>query len=287
MEFEKNKDILPNLRWMPTTSPNPEKTHEEFWKMKLTRPIGDKFWDEHMPGDHWNCKCSLEQTDDPATTLPTDEEMKRDEPQAGLKGNPAKTGQLFDESHPYFPTSCKKCGFNKQNLIITNVFRNTNRNCKNCTILTNAVNRTNAQQLVDVILVNHRPQRIAHHIASFSRKEINKIKNLALILDVKIYISDDRIQHALRESKVNAGRGVSSDDIKHFIKNIDFYDMYFDTTKHNIVYAVSRDERSMKFIIKPNSKVKINKKKIPANTFVTAGIVQPYNLQESHLIKIR
>lgn len=134
MEFEKNKDIFPNLRWMPTTSPNPEKTHEVFWKMKLTRPIGDKFWDEHMPGDHWNCKCSLEQTDDPATTLPTDEEMKRDEPQAGLKENPAKTGQLFDKSHPYFPKNCKECNFNKgiKNRL-TGWFWNAKKgNCYNC-----------------------------------------------------------------------------------------------------------------------------------------------------------
>lgn len=136
MEFEKNKDIFPNLRWMPTTSPNPEKTHEVFWKMKLTRPIGDKFWNEHMPGDHWNCKCSLEQTDDPATTLPTDEEMKRDEPQAGLKENPAKTGQLFDKSHPYFPKNCRECGFNKKKGTITSRLRewlqNAEKDCYRC-----------------------------------------------------------------------------------------------------------------------------------------------------------
>lgn len=140
MEFEKNKDIFPNLRWMPTTSPNPEKTHEVFWKMKLTRPIGDKFWDEHMPGDHWNCKCSLEQTDDPATTLPTDEEMKRDEPQAGLKENPAKTGQLFDRSHPYFPRNCQTCGFNKKKGTITNWFRNSDeQNCHICRFISDCI----------------------------------------------------------------------------------------------------------------------------------------------------
>ena len=142
MEFEKNKDIFPNLRWMPTTSPNPEKTHEVFWKMKLTRPIGDKFWDEHMPGDHWNCKCSLEQTDDPATTLPTDEEMKRDEPQDGLKGNPAKTGQLFDKSHPYFPKNCKECGFNKRKGVVNflgDFFNNGGVKCDGCVYFSDVI----------------------------------------------------------------------------------------------------------------------------------------------------
>lgn len=42
-EFERNKDILPNLRWMPTTSPDPETTHRRYWKAKLTLPVDDPF----------------------------------------------------------------------------------------------------------------------------------------------------------------------------------------------------------------------------------------------------
>lgn len=59
-EFERNKDILPNLRWMPTTSKEPESSHRAYWQMKLTLPVDDPFWNEHHPGDRWNCKCSLE-----------------------------------------------------------------------------------------------------------------------------------------------------------------------------------------------------------------------------------
>ena len=64
-EFERNKDILPNLRWMPTTSPSPEGSHRNYWMAKLTLPIDDPFWNTHHPGDRWNGKCSLEATDDP------------------------------------------------------------------------------------------------------------------------------------------------------------------------------------------------------------------------------
>ena len=30
--FERDKDIMPNLRWMPTTSPEPESTHRLYWQ---------------------------------------------------------------------------------------------------------------------------------------------------------------------------------------------------------------------------------------------------------------
>ncbi len=40
-----------------------------FWERRLTLPVDDPFWNRHHPGDRWNCKCSLEQTDDPATPI--------------------------------------------------------------------------------------------------------------------------------------------------------------------------------------------------------------------------
>ena len=121
LQFERNRDIMPNLRWMPTTSPNPEAEHRRFWAMKLTRPIDDPFWNKHRPGDRWNCKCSLEATDEPITDLPDD--AGDEKPQRGLRGNPAKTGQIFDKSHPYFPKNCASCGFNRKKGTITSRLR--------------------------------------------------------------------------------------------------------------------------------------------------------------------
>ena len=65
--FMENKDIMPNLRWMPTTSPDAEAVHRGYWEKKLTLPVEHPFWNKHHPGDRWNCKCSLESTDDPAS----------------------------------------------------------------------------------------------------------------------------------------------------------------------------------------------------------------------------
>ena len=98
--FEQEADVLPNLQWMPTTSIEQDPLHRQYWEKKLTLPVGHPFWDEHRPGDRWNCKCSLKQTDEPAN-----DEMVKDlypiPKQPGLDNNPGKDGKLFADSHPY------------------------------------------------------------------------------------------------------------------------------------------------------------------------------------------
>ncbi len=99
--FEDEADVLPNLRWMPTTSPNQDPLHRQYWEKKLTLPVGHPFWDEHRPGDRWNCKCMLKQTDEPVN----DDVVRGFYPvpaQPGLDGNPAKDGKIFTDTHPYF-----------------------------------------------------------------------------------------------------------------------------------------------------------------------------------------
>lgn len=142
-QFERNKDIMPNLRWMPTVSPNPEAEHRVFWERKLTRPIDDPFWNKHRPGNRWNCKCSLEATDDPITPLPTEAEIRGDQPQRGLENNPGKDGQLFSKKHPYFPKNCRECGFNKRKGVVNfleDFFNNGGVRCEQCDYYLEATN---------------------------------------------------------------------------------------------------------------------------------------------------
>lgn len=96
-QFEREKDVLPNLRWVPSTSIHPGADHRIFWN--TVRPIDDPFWDEHRPGDRWNCKCGLTSTDDPVT--PIVHFGEKDKSQDGLENNPAKDGKLFSDKHPY------------------------------------------------------------------------------------------------------------------------------------------------------------------------------------------
>ena len=67
----------------------------KFWEKKLTLPVGDPFWTKHHPGDRWNCKCSLEQTDDPVNR-PDDLDCV-DPQQRGLENNPGKDGHTFSD----------------------------------------------------------------------------------------------------------------------------------------------------------------------------------------------
>lgn len=97
--FERNADILPNLRWLPTTSAEPDPAHREYWSIRLTLPVTSTFWQRHHPGDRWNCKCDLEQTDDPVTQgVPVADY----EPSPGLENNPGLDPKLFSRKHPYY-----------------------------------------------------------------------------------------------------------------------------------------------------------------------------------------
>lgn len=100
-QFMQEADVLPNLKWMPSTSPNPGADHMPFWGTIL--PIDDPFWDQHRPGDRWNCKCSLTSTDEPTTPVPSVavSQQPKNTPQRGLENNPGKDAAIFSDKHPY------------------------------------------------------------------------------------------------------------------------------------------------------------------------------------------
>lgn len=145
-EFLQNQDIMPNLRWMPTTSPQPEGTHALYWRNKLTLPINDPFWNEHHPGDRWNCKCSLEQTDEPVNRP---DGLEPTTPQRGLENNPGKDGRLFSDKHPYFPSKCSQC-FAYRNSGIRNrlkgLFLNRAKDCYDCPFINECMDRSRLAQ---------------------------------------------------------------------------------------------------------------------------------------------
>lgn len=110
--FMEDADIYPNLEWMPSTSAQPGADHKIFWGTVLSKD--DPFWSEHRPGDRWNCKCSLRQTDKEADKPGVRwKRGKGDEPQAGLRTKPG-SGEIFSDDHPYFPKSCGECPYGSQ-----------------------------------------------------------------------------------------------------------------------------------------------------------------------------
>ncbi len=141
-QFLREADVLPNLKWMPSTSPNPGPDHQIFWN--VIRPIADPFWNEHRPGDRWNCKCSLTSTDETPTSAPMGDNAAT--PQPGLDANPATDNALFAQSHPYFPSSCDKCDFYKPNVKarLKYVFANRKKDCYNCPYIDGCISRTSS-----------------------------------------------------------------------------------------------------------------------------------------------
>lgn len=139
-QFEAEKDVLPNLKWMPSTSLHPGEDHRIFWG--TVRPVDDPFWTRHRPGDRWNCKCSLSSTDEPVTALPK-EIGRGDNPQPGLDNNPGKDGRIFSDSHSYFPKSCGACPFYKPSVgaRLRSVFHDRVKDCYNCPYIKGCIDR--------------------------------------------------------------------------------------------------------------------------------------------------
>ena len=153
-EFERNKDILPNLRWMPTTSVSPENVHKGYWTSRLTLPVDDPFWQDNHPANRWNCKCSLEATSDKADTGHVAEMARQDNTaQQGLENNP-RDGHLFSDKHPYFPDSCSSCPFKKQSKLQNWIGRLFNKggqtkDCSDCPYIDESINLAKLKELIE------------------------------------------------------------------------------------------------------------------------------------------
>ena len=95
-QFEEDKDVMPNLKWIRSRSSDPREQHLAIAGTIL--PINDPFWNNHQPGNLWGCKCDWVQTDEPVNKAPN----VNIKAAKGLEGNPAITGEVFTQEHPYF-----------------------------------------------------------------------------------------------------------------------------------------------------------------------------------------
>lgn len=72
----------------------------------ITLPVDDPFWDEFMPENHFNCRCTVEQLEE----SDAEETPKEDVDNATdnnpitdqFKGNVGKDGMIFKKDSPYF-----------------------------------------------------------------------------------------------------------------------------------------------------------------------------------------
>ncbi len=97
-----NMFLFPNLRWLPSRSANPREAHMPFYNRVWAKT--DPFWQTNQPGNLWNCKCDLEETDDPVTG----DNPQGIRPAKGLEGNPAETGEIFTDQCTYVQKAGKQ-----------------------------------------------------------------------------------------------------------------------------------------------------------------------------------
>lgn len=97
-QFEREREILPRLKWIPSTSVTPRESHMVFWNRVFE--MNDPILNIHRPGDEWGCKCGLSATDEPATDN-SGVAGKGSAHDPGLGGNPGITGKIFSVDHPY------------------------------------------------------------------------------------------------------------------------------------------------------------------------------------------
>lgn len=107
-DFLRDADLFPNLKWLETISPHPDtKVHIRFWNRVWA--LNNTFWTRHYPGDRWNCKCGLTNTDEPVTdNSDLDKDVfKVDQADAGIDSNSGISGEIFTGSHPYVTAAYK------------------------------------------------------------------------------------------------------------------------------------------------------------------------------------
>lgn len=95
-KFLQKQSIFPNIKWLQTVSANPRIEHLAL--VGLILPIEHPFWLTNQPGNLYECKCDWINTDEPVTEAPE----LTDKPAKGLEGNPAITGEIVSDKHPYY-----------------------------------------------------------------------------------------------------------------------------------------------------------------------------------------
>ena len=296
--FIENKDIMPNLRWMPTTSPDAEAVHRGYWEKKLTLPVEHPFWNKHHPGDRWNCKCSLESTDDPASPDDVIDDLPVEPAQRGLENNPGKDGKMFNDTHPYFPKNCNQCSFYKNRGFKNKVktwFNNHEKDCYNCSFFNNKEEeqkrRNSIKEFIENALSLPWGGKKGVYLGEISNEEVKALKRIGVELKVpSIHVIDTDLKHATRPEKIKAGIAVSVQGFKNFVQNYDnpkMFEVYWDAEKVALLYLTKYENQYQKFIVKINgSGIKCNREILDTNYLRTASLMRdPKNIRKNPKLK--
>lgn len=95
MQFERDKDVYPNLEFIASSSVEINPEHVKYYGRIY--PLDHPFWDYGLPPIKYGCKCSVRQTRQASNASSGD----LPEPIRGVAGNAGKLAMIFTPDHPY------------------------------------------------------------------------------------------------------------------------------------------------------------------------------------------
>jgi SPP1 gp7 family putative phage head morphogenesis protein len=119
-QIEADKDVLPLLKMTVVEDAQTTEICEPL--DGITLPVGDPFWDEFYPPNHWNCRSTVLQLDEGEVSSKSEvdkaKEHADEDMQDVFKMNVGKDGYVFSPEHPYFTNAPKDLKENNFNLEI-------------------------------------------------------------------------------------------------------------------------------------------------------------------------
>lgn len=103
-DFERDKDLFPNLKWIRSRALEPRFSHKLYYNS--IRSMSDPWFKTHYPGCVWGCQCDINNTDAPITHVGNNpvvaaSKTDNDGTVPGLDKNPYYTKSIFSQTHPY------------------------------------------------------------------------------------------------------------------------------------------------------------------------------------------
>lgn len=96
--FQDDKHVLPLLQYETVGDSRVRAAHVKL--DGIIKPVDDVFWNDYMPPNSWNCRCTVRQLAEGEATMTTPEELPELAPM--FKINSGKQAIIFPSSHPYY-----------------------------------------------------------------------------------------------------------------------------------------------------------------------------------------
>ena len=198
--------------------------------------------------------------------------------------NPGIDERLFPPKHPYLPKGCGDCNRGIRNL----AYNPDNPMCQACTVIATCADKelvriTSKEWIADAIrkASDGKPCKRAITVAPVPEKMLDFCeKNKIDLAPGGLQVTDDGIMHALRPNKKARGAAISTEQMENMAEILEKADIYYDSAddKRNFVFVAEDKGKILKYVFNPNYTARADGKKEKRNLFVTAGIIQVYNI---------